>query len=207
MVLAGDNIMVYGAKTNNIKFDNENYLVVGNLWNPTELQCYPPEETGMLKYDSKGNILTNEEECQVIGSTSRYYYPRYKHIHTGIRRKIEEIIGKKLYNTYYYDRFYYSGQKLEKHTDRDACEISVTLHIGTSLPKPAAYWPVCIETPYKKEVSVILNPGDGMIYKGCQAPHWRDSMPEIVGEHYYHQVFFHYVLQDGYRAHYAWDRG
>ena len=26
-------------------------------------------------------------------------------------------------------------------------------------------------------------------------------------EYYYHQIFFHYVLQDGERAHHAWDRG
>jgi len=25
-------------------------------------------------------------------------------------------------------------------------------------------------------------------------------------EYYYHQIFFHYVLQDGQRAQYAWDR-
>ena len=25
-------------------------------------------------------------------------------------------------------------------------------------------------------------------------------------EYYYHQIFFHYVLQDGKRAHCAWDR-
>jgi hypothetical protein len=25
--------------------------------------------------------------------------------------------------------------------------------------------------------SVILQPGDGMVYKGCERPHWRDPMP------------------------------
>ena len=28
--------------------------------------------------------------------------------------------------------------------------------------------------------------------------------PEV--EQYYHQIFFHYVLQDGERSHCAWDR-
>ena len=55
-----------------------------------------------------------------------------------------------------------------------------------------------------------------MIYKGCERPHWRDPMPtQDVGrgtlflgerkEYYYHQIFFHYVLQDGQRAHCAFD--
>ena len=59
-----------------------------------------------------------------------------------------------------------------------------------------------------------------MIYKGCERPHWRDPMPgtpkgkkskKLFGkaptqEQYYHQIFFHYVLQDGERAQCAWDR-
>jgi hypothetical protein len=68
---------------------------------------------------------------------------------------------------------------------------------------------------------VILQPGDGMVYKGCERPHWREAMPgtplngkkgkKLFGkaqqvEQYYHQIFFHYVLQDGQRAHCAWDR-
>ena len=58
-----------------------------------------------------------------------------------------------------------------------------------------------------------------MIYKGCERPHWRDPMSGFSGkkskklfgktpaaEQYYHQIFFHYVLADGQRAHCAWDR-
>ena len=29
---------------------------------------------------------------------------------------------------------------------------------------------------------------------------------DVPEEYYYHQIFFHYVLQDGQRAHCAWDR-
>ena len=64
--------------------------------------------------------------------------------------------------------------------------------------------------------SVILSAGDGMIYKGCERPHWRDPMPteykrtwygKTVEKEglYYHQVFFHYVLADGQRSHCAND--
>ena len=33
-----------------------------------------------------------------------------------------------------------------------------------------------IKTPGENR-SVILGPGDGMVYKGCERPHWRDPMP------------------------------
>ena len=62
---------------------------------------------------------------------------------------------------------------------------------------------------------MVLKVGDGMVYKGCERPHWRDPMPgakknkKLFGKTadlYYHQIFFHYVLADGQRAHCAWDR-
>ena len=61
--------------------------------------------------------------------------------------KLEEIIGRKLYNTYYYDRYYFPGQELTRHADRDACEISVSVHVSTNLEGKDADWPFWIKTP------------------------------------------------------------
>ena len=210
--------------TRNESFDKNGYLPVENLWDPKELFCEVPEKRGQFSYWSKNLEDFNhmENELQVNGSVSRYWYPLYRHIHTGIRLKLEKIIGRKLYNTYYYDRFYFPGQELEKHVDRDACEISVTLHISTNLTGEDAEWPICIKSPdvyedkQKKVVisngsnaAISLGPGDGLIYKGCERPHWRDPMPTPSDskdkEYYYHQIFFHYVLQDGHRSHCAFD--
>ena len=98
----------------------------------------------------------------------------------------------------------------------------MSVHISTNLKKE---WPIWIKTPdtyadKKKEIvlvpgenrSVILKAGDGMVYKGCERPHWREAMPgtnrKVFGkkeELYYHQIFFHYCLADGERAHCAFD--
>ena len=187
---------------------------------------------GQLNYWDKNpeHFHHDPMERQVEGSLARYYHPQYRTIHTGVRLKLEEVIGRKLYNTYYYDRYYFPGQELTRHADRDACEISVSIHISTNLPDDEKDWPFKIKTPdtytdKKKttilvpgeERSAVLNPGDGLLYKGCERPHWRDPMPtppkkkKIFGkeskeEYYYHQIFFHYVLQDGERAHCAWDK-
>ena len=109
----------------------------------------------------------------------------------------------------------------------------MSIHISTNLPDNDKDWPFKIKTPDtytdKKKTAIlvpgeeralVLNPGDGIIYSGCDRPHWRDAMPGIPKgkkskklfgkapqqEQYYHQIFFHYVLQDGKRAHCAWDR-
>lgn len=217
------------SPTNNEEFDKDGYLVLKNLWDPKDLYCKPPEIKGRYHYYGKIDKFDHvPAEEQVEGSTSRYYYPPYKFAHSQIRLKLEKAIGKKLYNTYYYDRFYNPGQALTIHADRPACEISVTVHVSTNINTP---WPIWIKTPdtyddpktkaniLKKgeNRSVILEPGDGMIYKGCERPHWRDPMPteyrrtwygrKVEKEGlYYHQIFFHYVLADGLRANCAGDR-
>jgi hypothetical protein len=217
------------AKTKNEFFEKNGYLVIKNLWDPKELYHSLPEIRGQMNYWGKkiDQFSYCELEHQVEGSLARYWHPQYRQIHSGIRLKLEKELGKKLYNTYYYDRFYFPGQELTLHADRDACEISVTVHISTNLQEP---WPIWIKTPdtYVDEKktyvsaqgenrSVILNAGDGMVYKGCERPHWRDPMPTEYEKTwygkrvekeglYYHQIFFHYVLADGQRAHCAWDR-
>ena len=219
--------------TRNDQFEKDGYFVIKDLWNPEELYHPVPEMRGQLNYwDRNPDHFTHHElETQVEGSLARYWHPQYRTIHSGIRSKLEEAIGRKLYNTYYYDRYYFPGQALSRHADRDACEISVTLHISTNLPDDLKDWEIKIKTPdtYTDETksavlvpgeerSCVLNPGDGMLYKGCERPHWRDPMPtprrrrrDILlrrkqPEYYYHQIFFHYVLQDGKRSHCAWDR-
>ena len=215
--------------TRNEFFDRNGYLIIKNLCDPKKLFHPVPELRGQLNYRSKdlNDFKHIEVEGQVEGSIARYWHPQYRKTHTKIRLILEQAIGRKLYNTYYYDRFYFPGQALTIHADRPACEISVSVHVSTNLKEN---WPIWIKTPDTfadnskmnlvskgENRSVDLEPGDGMVYKGCERPHWRDPMPGLLetsierakgnSDHslYYHQIFFHYVLQDGQRAHYAWD--
>ena len=211
--------------TRNQFFDTNGYLIMKNLCDPEKLFHPVPKERGLFNWKGSNELdkFTYEEvEIQVNGSVARYWHPQSRKIHSEIRLILEQVIGRKLYNTYYYDRFYFPGQPLIKHTDRPACEISVTIHIGTNIKES---WPIWIKTPDTFEDntmktliasgenrSVHLEAGDGMIYKGCERPHWRDPMPGLLESKinkdeslYYHQIFFHYVLQDGIRAHHAWD--
>ena len=211
--------------TRNEFFDTNGYLVVKNLYDPKKLLHSVPKERGVFNWrdsDKLDKFTYEEVETQVNGSVARYWHPQYRKIHSEIRLILEQVIGRKLYNTYYYDRFYFPGQELKKHTDRPACEISVTIHVSTNIKES---WPIWIKTPDTFEDKTMktliasgenrfvhLEAGDGMIYKGCERPHWRDPMPGLLESKinkneslYYHQIFFHYVLQDGIRAHHAWD--
>ena len=79
--------------------------------------------------------------------------------------------------TYSYARMYEKGSVLEKHKDRPSCEVSTTLNLGGDL------WPIYIE-----KVKVDLEPGDMVIYSGCELEHWRETFEgNLCG-----QVFLHY---------------
>lgn len=216
---------LYGtSKTRNEEFERNGYLVVKNIWDPKELQEEIDYETGHFMYNQFGKYH-HTNEGQVPGSKARHSYPPYKFYHSQLRKKIEKIIGNELFNTYYYDRVYYAGQELVRHMDRDVCEISLTFQIGSNSKNP---WPIWIKTPDTydenkniiekgKEVSICLNDGDAVIYKGCERPHWREPLKSKYSplqriirkisrkrdDTYHHQVFFHYVLADGLRCSWA----
>ncbi len=102
---------------------------------------------------------------------------------------IERASGLALFPTYSYFRVYKHGDTLAKHTDRPSCEISATLCLGFEAEKP---WPIWIDSPQGPS-SVILGPGDGLIYRGTECAHWRTIFKGTSQA----QVFLHYVNQSG----------
>lgn len=138
-----------------------------------------------FKYCKENNI---EGDPQAPNSFSTYNYTPFLELLCEKTPEISKAIGETVLPTYSYARIYKNGSVLKKHVDRDACEISLTLHLHGD-----SSWPIWIETPTGKEVSVNLNPGDAMIYLGKTAPHWREE----YGGEYYTQVFLHYVRSRG----------
>jgi len=111
--------------------------------------------------------------------------------------------GLNLIPTYSYARVYERGSILKRHKDRPSCEISTTLNLGGDP------WPIFIDPTgsnnvideYKNimkpnapaGVKVDLNPGDMLVYSGCDLEHWREPFQgNICG-----QVFLHYNHLNG----------
>lgn len=84
---------------------------------------------------------------------------------------VQEVCGKKLYPTYSYARVYQPGEGLEPHVDRPSCEVSVTVNVA-SKGHPSPIW---MHYKDNEPHSYTLNPGDAVVYKGCEAKHWRDT--------------------------------
>lgn len=101
---------------------------------------------------------------------------------------ITDLLGEKVLPTYTYARVYKNGSVLERHRDRPACEISVTLNLNKD-----ASWPIHFQRPDGSETFIELDPGDAALYLGCRADHWRT---EYQGQEYT-QLFMHYVRSYG----------
>jgi hypothetical protein len=106
---------------------------------------------------------------------------------------VEKESNLKLFQTYAYWRYYVFGGTLKKHTDRPACEISVTACI-----KKYDNWPIVVEG-----TSFELEEGDAILYAGCDQEHWRPGIYKGEGMA---QVFLHYVNQNGINNKYAYDQ-
>jgi len=109
-------------------------------------------------------------------------------------RFFSDIIKTELLPTYSYTRLYSKNDVLEKHIDRESCEISVTLSIA--IPPESDINPICFskEVDESDYASLLLNPGDACIYKGSELWHWR---PPFTNQKWYLQTFLHYVKKEG----------
>ena len=101
--------------------------------------------------------------------------------------------GLTLIPTYSYARIYKKGDVLKRHKDRYSCEVSMTMNLGGDP------WPIYLEPSGetdKEGVKIDLEPGDALIYRGCEVEHWREAFEgENCG-----QVFLHYNDASGENA-------
>ena len=102
--------------------------------------------------------------------------------------EVGKYVEENVFPTYCYARQYEYGSILKRHTDRMACEISLTVHLDGDKE-----WPMWVETPDGEKVSVELESGDALLYLGCLIPHWR----EAYKGNRYSQLFLHYVRSSG----------
>jgi predicted 2-oxoglutarate/Fe(II)-dependent dioxygenase YbiX len=128
--------------------------------------------------------VTFRGDSQSPVSYSRYGAVFNDSLMLSLQPVIEKATGKKLLPTYTYSRIYYQGSTLEPHRDRPSCEYSATLCIEND-PEP---WPI-----YMGGTKVVLEPGDLVVYEGCNIEHWREPYTGLKQV----QVFLHYVDANG----------
>ena len=146
------------------------------------------EEIDLLTHYTRMKHRTNLDHFDVVqsgqGDTNYYGDPATDSLMLSKKKLMEKETGLELLPTYSFWRMYTYLADLKKHKDRPSCEISVTVKINSCGEK----WPI-----YMGGTEILLENGDGVVYKGCDVEHWRN---EFQGD-WQAQTFLHYVTKNG----------
>jgi len=161
---------------------DNNYLIIPNFISAYRSNKLREE---FLRF-SEDNCLTTDN--QYSNSRGFYNYISFLEILCEKTPKVSEVLEETVLPTYAYSRICENGSTVNPHIDGDACEISLILHLGGDNP-----WKTCIKTSSGQDQYIILNPGDAMIYLGCEKNYWREK---YKGNEYV-EVSLHYVRSRG----------
>jgi hypothetical protein len=111
-------------------------------------------------------------------------------IHQQLAPAVSDIARTLVKPSYCYTVAYQSGAVLERHTDREQCEYSITFCVDAS-PEPEEYtrWPIYLDIA-DGALRVWQHIGDGLLYRGRYLPHYRDQLPQGYTAT---SLLFHYV--------------
>jgi len=104
---------------------------------------------------------------------------------------IQRVVSEKITSSYSYLGFYLGGAALARHTDRAQCQYTLSLAVDAQ-PSARAEdaWPLCLDLADGSTAQVLLAPGDAVIFRGTELPHYRARLPE--GRTSW-SMFLHYV--------------
>ena len=187
-------------------------IIPKDICNITTQYCLLQETVNPKKEDDNG---------QVPYSHSIYADTLMETLMVFMKPHMEKYTGLELCPTYSYFRVYRPGMELERHTDRPSCEISTTICFGFNyLGVDSSYnWGMYVDPTYRhnihdqdfiskgnKGIMTPQQPGDCIIYRGCEIEHWRDPF-EAGSNSYQVQGFFHYINKNGpYYPEFAYDK-
>lgn len=182
-------------------FRENKYVVIKNFINrDTTLLLYEYMKSKAnresLKYAYEPHLHNDRWDGEWVdpqsdNTYSKYGDPVFDSLLNLSNTNIENCTGLKLLPQYSYWRLYETGNILEKHKDRESCEISLTICMGydiSNLEDKYYNWPIYVENK-----PIYLNPGDILIYRGCEVEHWRDEYKGLN----HAQVFLHYNDANG----------
>jgi hypothetical protein len=101
-----------------------------------------------------------------------------RYFHCQLANAVSDIARTMVRPSYSYLAAYESGSILDRHTDREQCEYSITMCIDAT-PEPQAQvpWPIQLDI-HEGAIRIWQHLGDGLLYRGRYLPHYRDSLPE-----------------------------
>lgn len=162
------------------QFDNLGFVIIRNFISKNKAKKLSKE----FRDFCDKNPNETQPDNQVKRAPAYYNHSAFVELLSSKTAKVSKLIGERVLPSYCYARVYTEKCVLEKHTDRPACEVSLTVHLDGDKE-----WEFFIEDKTGKVNKVVLNMGDAVLYAAQDVPHWRD---EYQGS-FYSQTFLHYV--------------
>lgn len=181
------------------KFNNSGYVVVDNLIDKETVDVisrYIENQINQSQDFSSRSKYGWHPGCDDVSSFSCYGDPLIEVLLLKLKPKIESIVNKELEPTYTFSRLYAGSDELKVHTDRESCEYSVTINIAN----------VGNQNPViMNGQDYVLQPGDGVVYLGCEIPHARKPL-NTTNTQMNVQIMLHYVDKNGEFSNYKYDK-
>lgn len=149
-------------------------------------------DVGDLHKQFKAIKHLGKPDFKCPGAPSFYKHALLDKLHFKTLPIVEDTFKVKLYPTYTFLRIYNKRSILRSHTDRSACEYSVSLNLGYDGDYS---WPLWIIDETGKKTTIIFEPGDLFMYRGVECEHGREPADDRVICQT--QAFFHFVDQSG----------
>nr|WP_137676422.1 hypothetical protein [Parerythrobacter lutipelagi] len=182
--------------------------VVRAILNDIKRDCAPSDIK--INEPNRHAVILKRKSFEVYGPS----YTPLKFLLWGLTPVMEKLIKVPLEPTYSFFRIYRKGDICRVHSDRDACEHSLSLTLGYS---DDAIWPFHVSKELSPEVPAptddfgdtpyadfAMEPGDAVMYRGIEANHARIyPNPNEWSAH----IFLHWVERHGQFADEAFECG
>jgi hypothetical protein len=191
------------------------YVLLKDLFPPSVLQAFRSRIQQDLNFHGsrsfvRGNSLLTKPAIEVY---SLEYAPMATFL-WGLTPRVSQVAGLEVIPSYAYFRIYQQGDVCRVHSDRQACEhsLSLTVELGDNIP-----WALSMEKRHLDEplaaidpdfgeqpfTTIPMNAGDAVMYRGVNHRHGRlEPNPNSWSAH----MFLHWVDPNGPYADHAFDR-
>ncbi|HWE30327.1 MAG TPA: hypothetical protein VHB97_20115 [Polyangia bacterium] len=154
----------------------------------------PPLQIAAMAYYYRRLVVsgfTAASDVQVPLRSARYNEPLLRYYQRELAPFISRVQGAAFKPSFGYFASYRRGATLKKHTDRPQCALTASLLLdfagGSST---GSAWPLYLELPASgDQVSIALDVGDAVLFRGCELPHYREPFDGERSASY----FLHYV--------------
>src|SRR5207253_8639312 len=173
------------APRERVSYAANGYALLPHFFTPLVLEVFHGKLQADLnlkgdpKFVSRTALLTKP----ALEVYSRLYAPMAA-FHWGVTPAVANIAGCELIPSYAYFRVYQQGDVCLVHSDREACEHSLSVMIELSDGQP---WPLCVGTTLIEQgpapveadfggdefVSLPMSAGDAVMYRGVDHKHGR----------------------------------